>query len=279
MQVDQYLQGFSQLATPKPSTQNQSIEALAKQFEGQFFSMLLKSARATAQTMGGDFLNGREMQLRQENYDNMLVQQMSGGALYDHFLSALANQFDDTPRQSSSIEPARLQPLLPVNRPLPVTPPLPDTPLLTDTPPDIVEQIYDTAKQYADQLGISPKLLWAQSMLETGWGKHLPSSDSNNIFGRKAKVGEPSVDVMTHEVFNGVVTKVTAGFKRYQSIADAFKDYVDLIANSPRYAKAMQATSDKDYIQAISEAGYATDPDYADKVMAILSSPKAKELR
>ncbi len=267
MQVDQYLQGFSQLSAPKPTTKGKSIEQLAKQFEGQFFSLLLKSARATSNAMGGDFLNGREMQFRQENFDQMLAQKMAGGPLYDHFVTALSRQFKVENNVQSSPPSNKSIPLVSTPKPA-----------ISVKETDLVGDIYNIAKQFAKQLGVSPKVIWAQSMLETGWGKHMPSSESNNLFGIKAKPGDQADTVSTNEVINGVVHRIKAPFKRYESMVESFKDYVDLVANSPRYAKALSASSDSEYIQELQRAGYATDPNYADKVMNIMQSDRAKEL-
>ena len=267
MQTNQYLEGFSQLSTSTPSTKGKSIEQLAKQFEGQFYSLLLKSARATAQAIGGDFLNGREMQYRQENYDQMVAQQMAGGPLYDHFLQALSRQFGTETTQQKL--PATNKSISLVSTP---------ESKIDAKESNLVDDIYSIAKQFSEQLGVSPKVLWAQSMLETGWGKHLPSKDSHNVFGIKAKQGEASVTVSTNEVIEGVVHQIKAPFKRYSSIVESFKDYVELVSNSPRYAKALKASSDHEYITELQRAGYATDPNYAEKVMSIVKSDRAMEL-
>ena len=61
-------------------------------------------------------------------------------------------------------------------------------------------------------------------------------------------------------------------FRAYASPAQSLSDYVDFIQSSPRYQPALsQAGNDRAYIRAIQEAGYATDPQYADKVIGIMN--------
>jgi flagellar protein FlgJ len=59
-------------------------------------------------------------------------------------------------------------------------------------------------------------------------------------------------------------------FRAYPHTADSFADYVNLISSSPRYAAALENAHDPEaYARAIGAAGYATDPDYAEKWLSI----------
>jgi len=256
-----YIQGYSSLATHKPLDKSQSVEALAKQFESQLFSLLLKSARAAANNLGSDFLSSNEMKFRQENFDQMLVQKTAGGPLYQHFVTALSRQFDvEQPVKIKSVE------AIEVNQ------------QSQQPKPNIIQEVYDAAKQHAHKVGVSAKLLWAQAMLETGWGQHFASDSSHNLFGIKASPNEQADFAETTEVIAGSVIRVIQPFKRYSSFAESFQDYVDLVKNSPRYQEALTQNSDQGYIKALQKAGYATDPEYAEKVMSVMNSAKAKEL-
>jgi len=257
-----YIQGYSSLATQKPLDKNQSVEALAKQFESQLFSLLLKSARAAANNLGGDFLSSNEMKFRQESFDQMLAEKSSGGPLYQHFVTALNRQFGVDKPAIASMTPPVVQPI--------------DAD--KEDSADIVQDIYEQAKQFADKIGVSAKLLWAQAMLETGWGKHFASEQSHNLFGIKAKGNDKADFAKTTEVIAGTAVRIVQPFKRYTSYAESFKDYVELIQSSPRYRDAISQTSDEGYIKALQSAGYATDPDYADKVLNVMNSSRAREL-
>ena len=145
-----------------------------------------------------------------------------------------------------------------------------------DTPADFVESLYPEAVSAAKELNIDPKALIAQAAVETGWGKHLihqgNGENSHNLFGIKADKrwqGEKAV-VSTLEYVNNVPEKQQAAFRSYQSFSDSLNDYVDFIKSNPRYHQAIQNTQKPEqYFNALQEAGYATDPQYANKVMSV----------
>jgi flagellar protein FlgJ len=128
----------------------------------------------------------------------------------------------------------------------------------------------------ARALGLEPRLLLAQAALETGWGsatpRHPDGRPANNLFGIKAGAdwrGERVAHwTMEHE--DGVAARRRELFRAYDRPADSFSDYVDLIEGSPRYADALAHSGDAEaYARAVTAAGYATDPDYADKWLSI----------
>lgn len=137
-----------------------------------------------------------------------------------------------------------------------------------------VKTVMPFAKQVAKMIGIDPKLLVAQSALETGWGKHMIRDgnqvDSHNLFGIKAAVSEPNkVAVTTTEYVNQQPVKEVAEFKSYDSMLESFLDYVALL-QTKRYEKALANVEDpKMFLNELQNAGYATDPQYANKVFAI----------
>ncbi|MGH6995900.1 MAG: glucosaminidase domain-containing protein [Stellaceae bacterium] len=125
----------------------------------------------------------------------------------------------------------------------------------------------------SQSLGVSPNVLLAQAVLESGWGRSMPG---NNLFGVKAGAGWSggTVQAYTHEASaNGEVGQ-TSQFRAYPSLAAAVADYVQLIAHNARYRAALGAGSDPlAYGQALVAGGYATDPDYASKLAAVAGSP------
>ncbi|MCP1366804.1 glucosaminidase domain-containing protein, partial [Halomonas sp. BBD48] len=118
----------------------------------------------------------------------------------------------------------------------------------------------------------------AQAALETGWGKHeIPTADggnSHNLFGIKAGSrwrGE-TTDITTTEYVNGRPIKQVDRFRVYDSFEDAFTDYARLIGDNPRYAGVVAAPDAASAARALQTAGYATDPAYADKLIAVMTS-------
>ena len=136
-----------------------------------------------------------------------------------------------------------------------------------------------TIRRAASALGLNPLGLLAQAALETGWGQRMPrtadGSPSFNMFGIKAgdswTGARATADTM--EFSNGVATPRRTAFRAYGSIEDSVNDFANLLKNSPRYRDAVAAGNDTQaYIDSIGKSGYATDPEYANKLNQILNS-------
>ncbi|MBU2179068.1 MAG: glucosaminidase domain-containing protein, partial [Gammaproteobacteria bacterium] len=138
----------------------------------------------------------------------------------------------------------------------------------------------------AAHLGLEPLALIAQAALETGWGQRMfktgTGQNSNNLFGIKAQAnwqGQVAV-VDTLEYRQGVAQKEKARFRAYDNAEQSLHDYVDLIQSNPRYQAALSVASDtKAYFQRLQAAGYATDPNYAQKILSVLEGSSFKEVR
>jgi flagellar protein FlgJ len=147
-----------------------------------------------------------------------------------------------------------------------------------------IEQLYPAAQQAAEQLGIDPKALLAQAAIETGWGQFMihntSGQNSHNLFGIKADrrwQGDRAM-VNTIEFEQGVAATKTAPFRVYDSFADSMQDYVGFVKQNPRYEEAVkQSQSPRDYFSELQKAGYATDPDYANKVLSVFESEQLKQ--
>lgn len=147
------------------------------------------------------------------------------------------------------------------------------------TAEQFVRQLQPYAEQAAKELGVEPKAILAQAALESGWGKSLiktrDGESSFNVFNIKADKSwqGQQAKVSTLEFDHGVAQKVNAGFRTYGSFKESFNDYVDFIKSNPRYQQALkQAGNTQRYMHELQQAGYATDPRYAEKVMSIYQS-------
>jgi flagellar protein FlgJ len=114
---------------------------------------------------------------------------------------------------------------------------------------------------------------------ETAWGQHeikmKGGAPSFNLFGIKAGPGWTGkvAEVTTTEYTNGVAEKKVAKFRAYDSYEDSFKDYARMISDSPRYAKVKQQTSSVHaFASGLQKAGYATDPEYANKLSRAINT-------
>lgn len=147
---------------------------------------------------------------------------------------------------------------------------------------DFVHRLEAPARLAARRTGLSPRLILAQAALETGWGRHEITTDNGtksfNVFNIKADGWNgPSTDVATHEYADGAMQSTKAGFRVYNSYDQAFSDYARLIDSSPHYAAARQAATPEAAARALQNGGYATDPRYADKLVAVMKSIPASE--
>lgn len=131
------------------------------------------------------------------------------------------------------------------------------------------------AEETAGKLGVSPELVAAHAALESGWGrqplKH-GAGNANNLFGVKAGAnwqGEVAV-ASTTEYEHGAMLRKTERFRSYPDAASAFRDYASLLSSNPRYAAALNTGSDAHaFASGLAKAGYATDPNYADKLSKV----------
>ena len=144
-----------------------------------------------------------------------------------------------------------------------------------------MRQLRPYAEMAGRDLGVDAETLLAHAALETGWGKSIPNSANGecsfNLFGIKAGSRWPgaTVGVSTIEFEAGMAARKVERFRSYDSPADCFKDYAALLGNSDRYSDAKGAGNDAAaFGKALHKGGYATDPDYAQKLTAVADSLK-----
>lgn len=154
-----------------------------------------------------------------------------------------------------------------------------DLPDRFESPKEFVEKLMPIAERIAPELGVDPRVLLAQSALETGWGKYVTTDQASgrssyNLFNIKAdsRWGGDSVAVQTLEYREGIPAPERASFRAYDSYADSFRDYVTFLKGSSRYQLALEQAGDPaSYLRELQDAGYATDPEYAAKIESIFS--------
>lgn len=146
-----------------------------------------------------------------------------------------------------------------------------------------IMSIWPYAQQASNLIGLDPKILMAQAALETGWGqfiaKDTDGSSSHNLFNIKATHSDQSIKIKTTEYISNTPVKMTAAFKKYPSVEHSFNDYISLIKGNHRYQAALANTADPThYINALHQAGYATDPDYANKILSIYNGDELQRV-
>ena len=133
-----------------------------------------------------------------------------------------------------------------------------------------LKKLTPMVEQAGHALGVAPRLIMAQIALETGWGQSVVG---NNLFGIKATPGAPSVLAATHEAdAAGQLLPTTAAFRAFPNLSACLHHYVDLLKK--QYPDAVGAGNDAQaFAQGLIQGHYATDPQYAQKLMALAQSP------
>ena len=257
----------------------QAAKEAAKQFESLFMRELIKSMREA--TMKSGLMDGAQGDLGTDLLDQQLSVSMSGapGGLSEAIARQLSRQMGGADTTISA--PSTLSLPGVTSRSAAST-----TPVATGPVPKgrdgFVQSLSATAERVAQDSGIPASFMLGQAGHETGWGKseikNADGSTSFNLFGIKAGKGWTGkvAEITTTEYIHGKAQTVTATFRAYDSYEESFRDYARLISQNPRYANAMQATGNaKDYASALQKAGYATDPQYANKLSRAIESAQA----
>jgi flagellar protein FlgJ len=258
-----------------------AIKEAAKQFETLFMQEVMKRMRAASMEAG--LVDNEMTKLGTEMLDQQYAQTMAG--MPGGLSAAIERQLKGGLRSGGDANPLGMSQR--------AAEPLPE--LAKKNVPQhaarFIQQHDAAAKAVAAESGIPAHFMLAQAAHETGWGraniKMKDGSPSHNLFGIKAgsnwtgKVAE----ITTTEYINGAPRKVTAKFRAYDSPADSFRDYAQLLGSNRRYAAAVETARAAPQTAGVSEpsqaqrfarhlqnAGYATDPEYASKLSRVINT-------
>lgn len=148
---------------------------------------------------------------------------------------------------------------------------------------EFVNRVWPHAVEASRSTGIAPQFLVAHSALESGWGRSeiraADGSPSYNLFGIKAGKNwtGATVDATTTEYVNGQPQQSVERFRAYASYEEAFRDYASLLRSNPRYSGVIGSQSGTEFARGLQQAGYATDPMYADKLSRIINGPTLRQ--
>jgi len=300
-QADFYL-NFNHLSEMKLGARNNSADAresVAQQFESLFIQQMLSAMRSAAKVDEGS--HSSYLDNYQEMHDKQLALTMAkqgGFGLAKFILQQMPGGQEDSGKGGESLPLHHWQevkqattitkmPEYQAENPAVVVNQLHHEDIEADAivgigrsdnkPSTFVSEIWPGAQKASKTLGISAEALVAQSVLETGWGKHMmrrpDGSSAFNLFGIKAdsRWQGPTVTKPTLEFRDGVMQTEIAHFRAYDSPAESLEDYVDFIQSSARYQNALEhGGNDALYLRGLQKAGYATDPNYADKILSII---------
>lgn len=245
----------------------------AKQFETMFTQQLLKSMRES--TMNSGMMENEGTSMGNEMLDAQWAQKLAGqpGGLADTIAKQLERQLGVTvqaaPSKTESANPVAAdvaKPDAPVQLP-------------QKAAASFVNAHTDAAKAAESATGIPAAFMIAQAAHETGWGRHEPrnadGTSSHNLFGVKAGANWKGAvtESVTTEYSKGVAHKVVQRFRAYNSYAESFADYAQMMKDSPRYARVVNSGADaRQFASGLQKAGYATDPAYATKLAKVINT-------
>ncbi len=285
-------------ALKQDSKSPQALRAVAQQVDALFLQMMLKSMRDASADQGDPASN--EMSMYQDMFDKQIALTLS--QRQDLGLGSLLTRQSVPGAPPTVSPPASAAAPRAVPQPAAPAPGAPDSSSATTSSAasqslapaaltaqaaavtsedagEFVDQILPTIRQAAAALGLSPLAMLAQAVLETGWGKRMArtadGSPSLNMFGIKAdgNWGGARATANTVEFSGGVAVQRRAAFRAYGSIEDSVHDFANLLQSSPRYHSTVASGgSAQSYVASLQSSGYATDPDYANKLNEILNS-------
>ncbi len=263
-------QSLNKLRLQAKQSPDQALKAAAQQFETVFLNMMLKSMR-DATPQDGAF-DSEQTKMFTGMLDQQLAQSMASSrsvGLADIMVKQLSrNQPVSAPATSDA------KPSAPANA-------VPSA-YTAEVQQSFVDKFRAPAQAASRATGIPAHHILGQAALESGWGKReikMPDgSDSHNLFGVKAGKdwsGKVAA-VTTTEYHNGVATKQVEKFRAYGSYTEAFQDYANLLSDNPRYSGVLGQADSKAFAQGMQQAGYATDPHYADKLASVIGGIRAR---
>jgi len=266
--------GLAQLRHKAASDTPAALQEVGKHFEALFIQMMLQSMRQASP--GDPLLGGKEGEMYRDLFDKQISENLSshgGLGLADIIVRQLRH---DTQSQQPAAANVAQTPGS-VDMQAASTENSAGNTVSYVSPAAFVKDIWPHAQDAAQQLGVDPQVLVAQAALETGWGRgiiqHPDGRSSHNLFGIKAGGSwqKETVTVPTLEYRDGLAVKERASFRSYDSLAASFQDYVQFLKSNPRYKDAlMQAGDPGKFSGALQEAGYASDPRYAEKIGNVL---------
>lgn len=286
-------QSLNELKSKAGQDPGANLRPVARQVEGMFVQMMLKSMREALPKDG--LFSSDSTRLYTSMYDQQIAQQMTAGkglGLADMMVKQMGGE---QAAQAAASEPEQVPMKFPletvttyqnqaltqmVRKAMPKAPEVNDEPLTGDSK-DFLAQLSLPARLASQQSGVPHHLILAQAALESGWGQRQIRRENGepsfNIFGVKATSNwkGPVTEIITTEFENGEAKKVKAKFRVYSSYLEALSDYVGVLTRNPRYAAVTTAATAEQGAQALQSAGYATDPNYARKLTGMIQQMKA----
>ena len=138
------------------------------------------------------------------------------------------------------------------------------------TPQEFIAHLAPVVQEEQRKHGLFASVTLAQAALESVWGQSKLAREAHNLFGIKGTGPAGYVEMPTWEVVNGQRVQTTARFRRYHSRAECLEDRSRILTTLSRYRDVREAGTPELQARALQECGWATDPQYAAKIIQII---------
>lgn len=138
-----------------------------------------------------------------------------------------------------------------------------------------IKKIGPIAHEVDKSYDLLPSITIAQACLESNYGQSALSQKYNNLFGVKGSNPNTSAVLVTREYVKGKWINVKARFQIYDSYDASIRAHARLFQNGTtwnhqQYKHVLAAKDYKTQAKALVQDGYATDPDYASKLINLI---------
>lgn len=135
---------------------------------------------------------------------------------------------------------------------------------------EYIEQYKHIAIDQMERYGIPASITMAQGILESDSGNSLLSKSSNNHFGIKCKKGWKGRKVYYDDDAKGEC------FRAYRTVEESYDDHARFLDEQPRYDSLFRYDADDyhSWARGLKACGYATAPDYAQRLIRIIEESK-----
>lgn len=274
------IRGMQAMSTNSP----ESLKKVAAQFESLFLDMWLQSMRDAGSVFAeGNPFSSQAVQVHQQMLDHQYAVHLSeagGIGIGDALVAQLSPQQSVGQRESddSAAMAALMSRRVPAMDSSVATQSFGTRASLFDGVQDFIAQLLPVFQQALERSALNPTAVLAQAALETGWGQKVIHDQhgrpSFNLFGIKSHdwQGESaSLYSLEHE-FGRMVPR-QAEFRVYENWQHSVNDYQAFLEHDGRYAQVLEAAGNPEqFAAALQSSGYATDPNYAGKLMDVVNS-------
>lgn len=265
-----------------------TLREVAQQFESLFMHMMLKSMRSAVSE--SDLMSSQQTSFYQEMLDQQLSTELpkqGGIGLADIIVQQLGGHGKTQQNSTDTVELASHQlSLLNISQASKEQGTAGfDLENQKQSRAQFISDLIPSIDKAAESLGVQRDAILAQAILETGWGESIihdnKGQSSHNLFGIKAdeQWQGDRITAKTFEFVDGSLRPRHEDFRAYASYEASINDYISFLSSSSRYQDALKHGANAgEYAEKIQQAGYATDPSYADKVKSILAGDTYKDL-